>query len=157
MRIGAFSTISRRSVHRPRIVTQEKVFSEDYLRILRFSWGRRLDEPNQLELNFNRYVSRFSQNVCGIMERFAFDEQIARMAEKASLRSDQGVCSNRPRALDSSGISGGYGCSERRWYGHRLVIGLAHKSSFTKRQTHWKSNALCLPSTRGAKETRQER
>ena len=45
--------------------------------------GRRLDEPNQLELNFNRYVSRFSQNVCGIMERFAFDEQIdARMADK---------------------------------------------------------------------------
>jgi hypothetical protein len=60
----------------PRIVTQEKGFSEDYLRVLRFSWGRRLDDPNQLVPNFNRYVSRFSQNVCGIMERFAFDEQI---------------------------------------------------------------------------------
>ena len=83
LRIGAFSTISRRPVHRPRIVTQEKGFSEDYLRVLRFSWGRRFDDPNQLVLNFNCYVSRFSQNVCGIMERFAFDEQIdARMADK---------------------------------------------------------------------------
>ena len=80
-----FSTISRRAVDRPRIVTQEKGFSEDYLRVLRFSWGRRLDDPNQLVPNFNRYVSRLSPNVCGIMERFAFDEQIARMAEKELL------------------------------------------------------------------------
>ena len=64
-------------------VTKEKGFSEDYLRVLRFLWGRRLDDPNQLVPNFNRYVSRFSQNVCGIMERFAFDERIdARMADK---------------------------------------------------------------------------
>jgi hypothetical protein len=78
-----FSTISRRAVDRPRIVTQEKGFSEEYLRVPRFPWGRRLDDPNQLVPNFNRSVSRSSQNVCGIMERFAFDEQIdARMADK---------------------------------------------------------------------------
>jgi len=39
--------------------------------------------PTSLFPNFNRFVSRSSQNVCGIMERFAFDEQIdARMADK---------------------------------------------------------------------------
>jgi len=37
-------------------VTQEKDFSEDYLRIHRFPWGTRLDDPNELVPNFNRYV-----------------------------------------------------------------------------------------------------
>jgi type I restriction enzyme M protein len=41
-----------------------------------------LDDPNQLAANLNEYISRFSPNVRAIMERSAFDQQIARMAEK---------------------------------------------------------------------------
>jgi hypothetical protein len=55
------------------------------------------------------------------------------------------------------GGSGGYGCSERRWYG-QLVGHWTRSQKFPyERQTHWKSNALRLPSTTGAKETAQER
>lgn len=41
-----------------------------------------LDDPNQLAPNLNSYINSFSPNVRGIMEKFAFDIQIARMAEK---------------------------------------------------------------------------
>ena len=41
-----------------------------------------LDDPNQLAPNLNSYINGFSPNVRDIMERFAFDQQIARMAEK---------------------------------------------------------------------------
>jgi type I restriction enzyme M protein len=41
-----------------------------------------LDDPNQLAPNLNSYINGFSANVRSIMERFAFDVQIARMAEK---------------------------------------------------------------------------
>jgi type I restriction enzyme M protein len=41
-----------------------------------------LDDPNQLAANLNGYISRFSPNVRAIMERFALDQQIARMSEK---------------------------------------------------------------------------
>jgi type I restriction enzyme M protein len=41
-----------------------------------------LDDPNQLAVNLNAYINAFSPNVRGIMEKFAFDQQITRMAEK---------------------------------------------------------------------------
>jgi type I restriction enzyme M protein len=41
-----------------------------------------LDDPNQLAPNLNSYINAFSKNVREIMERFAFDQQITRMAEK---------------------------------------------------------------------------
>jgi type I restriction enzyme M protein len=41
-----------------------------------------LDDPNQIALNLNTYINRFSPNVRTIMERFAFDLQIAKMNEK---------------------------------------------------------------------------
>jgi len=41
-----------------------------------------LDDPNQLAPNLNAYINGFSRNVREIMERFTFDQQIARMAEK---------------------------------------------------------------------------
>ena len=41
-----------------------------------------LDDPNQLAPNLNSYINGFSKNVREIVERFAFDQQIARMAEK---------------------------------------------------------------------------
>src|ERR1039458_7446779 len=43
---------------------------------------RLLDDPNQLAPNLNGYINGFSPNVCGIMERFNFGVQIAKMAEK---------------------------------------------------------------------------
>src|SRR6058998_697211 len=43
---------------------------------------RLLNDPNQLAPNLNSYINAFSPNVRAIMERFAFDQQIARMAEK---------------------------------------------------------------------------
>ena len=41
-----------------------------------------LNDPNNLAPNLNSYINGFSPNVRAIMERFAFDQQIARMAEK---------------------------------------------------------------------------
>jgi type I restriction enzyme M protein len=41
-----------------------------------------LDDPNNLAPNLNSYINGFSPNVRVIMERFAFDQQIAKMAEK---------------------------------------------------------------------------
>src|SRR6266853_5286258 len=41
-----------------------------------------LDDPNQLAPNLNSYINGFSPNVRAIMERFAFDQQIAKMADK---------------------------------------------------------------------------
>lgn len=40
-----------------------------------------LDDPGHLAPNLNSYINGFSPNVRAIMDRFAFDQQIARMAE----------------------------------------------------------------------------
>src|SRR6266511_3351225 len=44
--------------------------------------ARLLDDPNQLAPNLNSYINGFTPNVRAIMERFGFDQQIARMSEK---------------------------------------------------------------------------
>ncbi len=41
-----------------------------------------LDDPNHLAPNLNSYINGFSPNVRAIMERFGFDTQISKMAEK---------------------------------------------------------------------------
>ncbi|MFM0428451.1 class I SAM-dependent DNA methyltransferase [Paraburkholderia aspalathi] len=41
-----------------------------------------LDDPSNLAPNLNSYINGFSPNLRAIMERFAFDQQIAKMAEK---------------------------------------------------------------------------
>jgi len=41
-----------------------------------------LDDPNHLAPNLNSYINGFSPNVRDIMQRFGFDAQIAKMAEK---------------------------------------------------------------------------
>ena len=57
-----------------------------------------LDDPNQLAPNLNSYISGFSPNVRAIIERFGFDVQIARMAEKGlALSRHQGI--HRHRSL----------------------------------------------------------
>lgn len=41
-----------------------------------------LDDPSQLAPNLNNYINGFSPNIRAIMERFSFDVQIAKMADK---------------------------------------------------------------------------
>ena len=41
-----------------------------------------LDDPIHLAPNLNSYINGFSPNVRAIMERFAFDQQLAKMADK---------------------------------------------------------------------------
>jgi type I restriction enzyme M protein len=60
----------------------ERITGRPFFNLSRLDFAKLLDDPNQLAANLNEYISRFSQNVREIMERFAFDQQIARMAEK---------------------------------------------------------------------------
>src|SRR5438552_971315 len=60
----------------------EEAAGRPFYNLSRLDFGRLLDDPNQLAPNLNRYLNDFSENVRGIMERFEFEHQIARMAEK---------------------------------------------------------------------------
>jgi len=60
----------------------QKVSKRPFYNLSKLDFAKLLDDPNQLAPNLNGYISKFSPNVRGIMERFAFDQQIARMAEK---------------------------------------------------------------------------
>ena len=59
-----------------------KVTGRPFYNLSRLDFPRLLDDPDQLVLNLSAYIQAFSPNVRDIMERFAFDQQIARMAEK---------------------------------------------------------------------------
>lgn len=60
----------------------QKITGRPFFSLSQLDFKKLLDDPNQLALNLNNYISAFSPNVRAIMERFAFDQQIARMAEK---------------------------------------------------------------------------
>jgi len=60
----------------------ERITGRPFYNLSRLDLARLLDDPNQLAPNLNAYINGFSKNVREIMERFAFDQQIARMAEK---------------------------------------------------------------------------
>ncbi len=60
----------------------EKITGRQFYNLSRLDLPKLLDDPNQLAPNLNSYINGFSKNVREIMERFAFDQQIARMAEK---------------------------------------------------------------------------
>lgn len=60
----------------------EKITGRPFYNLSKLDLPKLLDDPNQLAPNLNSYVNGFSKNVREIMERFAFDQQIARMAEK---------------------------------------------------------------------------
>ena len=60
----------------------EKITERPFYNLSRLDLPKLLDDPNQLAPNLNAYINGFSKNVREIMERFAFDQQIARMAEK---------------------------------------------------------------------------
>src|SRR5438874_896546 len=48
----------------------------------KLDFPRLLDAPNDIAANLSAYIKAFSPNVREVMERFAFDQQIARMNEK---------------------------------------------------------------------------
>ena len=60
----------------------EKITQRPFYNLSKMDFTKLLDDPNQLAPNLNGYINGFSKNVRDIMERFAFDQQIARMAEK---------------------------------------------------------------------------
>lgn len=60
----------------------ERITGRPFYNLSRLDLARLLDDPNQLAPNLNAYINSFSKNVREIMERFAFEQQIARMAEK---------------------------------------------------------------------------
>lgn len=60
----------------------QKVTGRPFYNLSKMDFAKLLDDPNQIAPNLVSYINRFSPNVRGIMEKFAFDQQIARMAEK---------------------------------------------------------------------------
>jgi type I restriction enzyme M protein len=60
----------------------EKITGRPFYNLSRLDLPKLLDDPNQLAPNLNAYINGFSKNVREIMERFAFEQQVARMAEK---------------------------------------------------------------------------
>lgn len=60
----------------------QKTTGRPFYNLSKLDFSRLLDDPNQLAPNLNSYINAFSSNVRAIMEKFAFDQQIAKMAEK---------------------------------------------------------------------------
>ena len=60
----------------------EKITGRPFYNLSKLDFPRLLDDPNQLAPNLNAYITGYSKNVREVMENFAFDQQIARMAEK---------------------------------------------------------------------------
>jgi len=60
----------------------QKITGRPFYNLSKLDMEKLLDDPNQLAPNLNAYINGFSPNVRAIMERFAFEQQIARMAEK---------------------------------------------------------------------------
>jgi type I restriction enzyme M protein len=60
----------------------QKTTGRPFYNLSKLDFSRLLDDPNQLAPNLNSYINGFSSNVRAIMEKFAFDQQIAKMAEK---------------------------------------------------------------------------
>lgn len=53
-----------------------------FYNVSKLTLSKVLDDPNQLAQNLLSYISGFSPNIRGIIDRFRFDEQIERMNEK---------------------------------------------------------------------------
>ena len=60
----------------------QNVTGRPFYNLSKLDFPRLLDDPNQLAPNLNSYINAFSLNVRTIMEKFAFDVQIAKMADK---------------------------------------------------------------------------
>jgi len=60
----------------------EKITGRPFYNLSKLDLGLLLDDPSHLAPNLNEYINEFSKNVREIIERFSFDQHIARMAEK---------------------------------------------------------------------------
>ncbi|MBI4914923.1 MAG: SAM-dependent DNA methyltransferase [Acidobacteria bacterium] len=60
----------------------EKVTGHAFYNLSKLDIPKLLDDPNHIAAHLSSYIAAFSPNVRTIMERFAFDQQIARMSEK---------------------------------------------------------------------------
>jgi type I restriction enzyme M protein len=60
----------------------QKTTGRPFYNLSKLDFTKLLDDPNQLASNLNSYINAFSSNVRAIMEKFAFDQQIVKMAEK---------------------------------------------------------------------------
>ncbi|MGH7596823.1 MAG: type I restriction-modification system subunit M [bacterium] len=60
----------------------QRITKRPFYNLSKLDFAKLLNDPNQLAPNLNKYITSFSPNVRDIMDRFAFDQQIARMAEK---------------------------------------------------------------------------
>ncbi|MBY6836774.1 SAM-dependent DNA methyltransferase [Clostridium botulinum] len=54
----------------------------NFYNISKFDFKKLLSAPDDIEANFRAYINGFSENVRNIIEKFNFDSQIARLAEK---------------------------------------------------------------------------
>ena len=60
----------------------QKITGRPFYNLSKLDLAKLLDDPNQLAPNLIKYMTTFSPNVREIMDRFAFDQQVTRMAEK---------------------------------------------------------------------------
>jgi type I restriction enzyme M protein len=60
----------------------QQITGHSFYNLSKLDLAKLLNDPNQLAPNLNGYINAFSPNVRNIMERFAFDQQVAKMAEK---------------------------------------------------------------------------
>src|SRR5438132_2789192 len=60
----------------------QKITKRPFYNLSKLDFKKLLDDPNQLGPNLNSYINKFSANVRDIVDRFGFDEHIARMSEK---------------------------------------------------------------------------
>ncbi|MBW6408776.1 type I restriction-modification system subunit M [Clostridium weizhouense] len=54
----------------------------DFYNVSKFDFQKLLSDPDGIEANFRAYLNGFSENVRNIIEKFNFDNQITRLAEK---------------------------------------------------------------------------
>ena len=60
----------------------ERASGRPFYNTSRLDFARLLDDPNNIAQNLGRYIRDFSDNVFEVMQRFGFDEHIARMDER---------------------------------------------------------------------------
>jgi len=63
-------------------ISGQRFFNLSKMQFVKEGQHSLLDDPNNLAPNLISYINAFSPNVRAIMERFAFDQQVARMADK---------------------------------------------------------------------------
>ncbi len=62
--------------------TMKRVTKFPFYNTSKMDFQKLLDDPDRLAINLNSYINAFSPNVRGIIEKFAFGQQIAKMHEK---------------------------------------------------------------------------